>query len=198
MVAISYFTGFYRIFSWFFVWCFLFLETVAAMFDGSFVINNNSKGDHKCIISPKFGSNLSFKRFFRIYLLNFLSNFLFLVTAAAMFDAVRVTNHNSEGDYKHIISPKFDSNWHFTGFFWIFSWIFSWFYTYPPFFFNNSHVGWSTGTLDIFFKLDTLRIIVAKLGSIWPGIFRGADLWKKLTDRRMDRRRRASDGNRSL
>jgi hypothetical protein len=39
---------------------------------------------------------------------------------------------------------------------------------------------------------------VAKLGSIWPGIFRGADLWKKLTDRRMDRRRRASDGNRSL
>jgi hypothetical protein len=49
-------------------------------------------------------------------------------------------------------------------------------FTHIPLFFNNSHVGWSTGTLGIIFKLDTLRMIVAKLGSIWPGIFRGADL----------------------
>jgi hypothetical protein len=42
---------------------------VAAMFDGSLVINNNSKGDHKCIISPKFGSNLSdFTEFFLDFL----------------------------------------------------------------------------------------------------------------------------------
>jgi len=43
-------------------------------------------------------------------------------------------------------------------------------------FINSSHVGWSTGTLDIIFKLDTLKMIVAKFGSIWPGSFRGVDL----------------------
>ena len=44
------------------------------------------KGDHKCIIYPKFSSNWPFTWIFRIFLLNFLSNFLFLVTVAAMFD----------------------------------------------------------------------------------------------------------------
>jgi hypothetical protein len=32
---------------------------------------------------------------------------------------------------------------------------------------NGSHVGWSASTSEIFFKLDTLRMIVAKFGSNW-------------------------------
>jgi hypothetical protein len=31
---------------------------------------------------------------------------------------------------------------------------------------NGSHVGWSTGTSERIFKLDTMRMIVAKFGSV--------------------------------
>ena len=46
----------------------------------------NLKVNYKCIIYPNFGSNWPFTKFFRIFLMNFLSNFLFLVTVAGMFD----------------------------------------------------------------------------------------------------------------
>jgi len=37
---------------------------------------------------------------------------------------------------------------------------------------NGSHVIWSAGTSETIFKLDTLRIIVAKFGSNWFSGFR--------------------------
>jgi len=42
--------------------------------------------NYKCTIHPKFRNNWPLTGFFRIFLLNFLSNFLFLVMLAAMFD----------------------------------------------------------------------------------------------------------------
>jgi hypothetical protein len=40
---------------------------------------------------------------------------------------------------------------------------------------NGSHVGWSAGTSETNFKLDTLRMIVAKFGSNWFSGFRKED-----------------------
>ena len=45
--------------------------------------SSNVKGDQP---NPKFASNWHFTEFFRMFLLIFLSNFLFLVTEVAMFD----------------------------------------------------------------------------------------------------------------
>jgi hypothetical protein len=45
---------------------------------------------------------------------------------------------------------------------------------------NGSHVGWSAGTSETICKLDTLRIIVGKLGSNWFSGFREEDFFKSL------------------
>ena len=54
---------------------------------------------------------------------------------------------------------------------------------------NGSHVGWSAGTSETNFKLDTLRMIVAKFGSNWFSGFRKEDFWKGL---QMDKGRQLS------
>jgi hypothetical protein len=45
---------------------------------------------------------------------------------------------------------------------------------------NGSRVGWSAGTSETILKLDTLRMIVAKLGSYWFSGFREEDFLKSL------------------
>ena len=46
-------------------------------------------------------------------------------------------------------------------------------------------VGW-LGYRTHFFKLDTLKMIVAKFGQIWPSSFRGEDFCKTLRQRTTD------------
>ena len=48
---------------------------------------------------------------------------------------------------------------------------------------NGSHVGWSAGTSERIFKLDTMRMIVAKFGSNRFSGFRAEDFF--LVYRRM-------------
>ena len=45
---------------------------------------------------------------------------------------------------------------------------------------NVSHVGWSAGTSETIFKLNTLRMIVARFGSNWFSGFRKEDFLKGL------------------
>ena len=45
---------------------------------------------------------------------------------------------------------------------------------------SGNHVGWSAGTSEIFFKWDTLTMIVTKFGSNWFSGFREEDFLKSL------------------
>jgi hypothetical protein len=57
---------------------------------------------------------------------------------------------------------------------------------------HGGHDGWSAGSLDIYFKGNTLRMIQAKFGLNWSSDFRREYFWKSLDGRQMP-----SDGNSS-
>ena len=48
-------------------------------------------------------------------------------------------------------------------------------FTICSIFSNSGHVGWCTASLDTILKLDTLVMILTKLGFHWSSNFRGED-----------------------
>ena len=126
------------------------------------------KGDHKCIPYPKFGSNWPFTGFFRIFLLIFLSNFLFLLTVAAMFD---IGWGHQPKFLKGIINVSFTQSLVAIGHLQDFSECFLKFSIFSN---SGGHVCWQLTSSTVILKGDHICIIYQKFGSNWPftGFFR--------------------------
>ena len=104
---------------------------------------------------------------FRIFLLKFLSNILFFNNGGGhVWWRFRSSTIILIGDHKCIISTKFGNNCTLPWIFRIFYWMFLLILPLCSTFSNGSHVGWSAGTSERIFKLDTMRMIVAKFGSV--------------------------------
>ena len=124
------------------------------------------KDNHKCIIFLKSESNWPFSGFFRFFFIEIFVKFSFLNNGGGhVWWQFRSSTIILKGDHKCIIST------------------------------NDSHVSWSADTSETTFKLDTLRMIVAKLGSNWFSGFREEDFWKSLQSDDDWQMSDASDGN---
>ena len=137
------------------------------------------KGNRKCIIFLKSESNWPFSGFFRIFFIEMFLKFSFFNNGGGhVWWRFRSSTIILKENRKCIISSleAIAPSHTFAGFF---NWIF--FVDFAPIFYlNGSHVGWSAGTSETIFKLDTLRMIVAKFGSNWFGGFKEEDFWKGL------------------